>query len=244
MKILYFIVSMLLIIACEKTDKNTFSYSGDFSGHIYGDSLHWYDGTHNVSNVKIIFNRGDQIFETTCDSEGDFKFSNIPYGTYNITLIKDGYVSTYIPGYQIFFTDPIQTDGFYIFKKKYITTIRVDKILYEGLYFHQLICSGSFSENERVEFIIFINEKEKADYTNYTDFMYVDNNYNPDFINYLFLGVDAPDSDVYYAIYPVLGFNYPYTNWHSANNIRQYPVVFDNDIFFEGFYDKNSSHVY
>lgn len=242
MRKFYFLVLILLLVACEKTEKDTFSYTGDFIGHIMGDSLHWYNGSHYPDAVQVIIDRGDQVFKTNSDSLGNFEFRNIPYGTYNITLLKENYVPTYNPGYQLYFTNPVHEDWFFIFKKNRIESIRVELVSYEGLDFNQVICKGEFGDNERVELVIFLNETEEADYNNYTSFKYMSYYYCDFCANDLFIGPDSLSSSAYYAIYPVAGFNYPYTNWHLINDLRDYPVVFNKDVGFKGFYNKNSSH--
>lgn len=242
MRKFYFLALVLLQLACEKTEKDTFSFTGDLMGHITGDSLHWYNGSHNPGNVQVIFDRGNQVFTTTSDSSGNFEYRNIPYGTYNITLLKENYVPTFNPGYQLYFTNPVNEDWFTIFKKKRIENIHVELISSDGLFFHQVICEGEFGEDERVELIIFLHETEEADYNNYTSYRFMDYSYCEYCINDLFLYSDSISSSAYYAIYPIVGFNYPHTNWHVINELRDYPIVFDRDINYKGFYDKNNSH--
>lgn len=233
---------VLLQFACEKTDKETFSYTGDFIGHIMGDSLHWYNGSHNTGNVQIIFDRGDQVFTTNSDSLGNFEFHNIPYGTYNITLLKENYVPTFNPGYQLYFTHPVFEDWFSIFKKKRMENIRVELISSGGLNYHQLICDGEFVEDERVELVIFLHETEEADYNNYTSYKVIDYYFCESCLNLLFLDSDSLNANAYYAIYPIVGIKYPYTNWHLIDDLWDYPIIFDKDIGYKGYYDKNTSH--
>ena len=240
MRIFCFLLSVLLLLACEKTEKDTFSYTGDFFGHILGDSLHGYYGIHNPGTVQVIFDRGNQVFTTTSDSSGYFEFRNIPYGTYNITLQKENYVPTFNPGYQLYFTNPVYEDWFFIFKKGRIENIHVELISLDGLNYHEVICDGEFVEDELVELIIFLHETEEADYTNYTSYQFY--SYSHYFINNLFMYSDSLSTSAYYAIYPLLGYNWAYMNWHVINDIRVYPCAFDKDISYKGFYDKNSSH--
>jgi len=242
MRKLYLLVLVLLQVAFEKTEKNTFSYTGDFLGHIMGDSLHWYNGSHYPDAVQVIIDREDQVFTTYSDSSGNFEFRNIPYGTYNITLLKENYVPTFIPGYQLYFTNPVHEDWFFIFKKNRIENIHVELISIDGLVFYQVICNGKFADDERVELVIFLHKTEEADYTNYTSYKIMSYNSCEFCYNDLFQGSDSLSSSAYYAIYPVAGISYPYMNWHVINVLRDYPIVFNKDIGFKGFYDKNSTH--
>lgn len=237
-----FLIFVLLQLACEKTEKDTFSYTGNFLGHIMGDSLHWYNGSHNPDTVQVIFDRGDRVYTTNSDSSGNFEFHNIPYGTYNITLLKENYVPTFNPGYQLYFTNTVHEDWFFIFKKNRMENIRVEPFPFDGHNYHRVICDGEFTEDERVELIIFLHETEEADYNNYTSFQFMDYSHCEFCINVLFLDSDSLSSSAYYAIYPLVGFNYPHTNWHLIDDLRDYPAVFNRDIGYKGFYDKNSSY--
>lgn len=242
MRKIYILVFVLLQLACEEIEKDTFSYTGDFFGSIRGDSMHWYNGLHNPGSVQVIFDRGDKIFKTSSDSSGNFEFSSIPYGTYNITLSKENYVPTFVPGYQLYFTKPEHEDLFYIFKKGRIENIHVKLILLNGYKYYDVICDGEFAENERVELIIFLHETEEADYTNYTSYKYMDYCYSEYCGNELFWSSDSLITSSFYAIYPVVGFNWADVDWHMIDDLRDYPTVLDKDICYKGFYLKNKNH--
>ena len=49
----------------------------------------------NESGTKILLTKGQENFHGVTDSKGECRFSDFPYGIFNVQLEKEGFVSEY-----------------------------------------------------------------------------------------------------------------------------------------------------
>jgi len=77
-KILFALISFMLITVACTTDIRVQGFVNTNSGLA-------------IENVSVTIQKSKKIFETTTDRGGYYKFDNVPRGTWEITVSKEGY---------------------------------------------------------------------------------------------------------------------------------------------------------
>lgn len=95
MKIIYnyifYIVLLLALFACDKDEIPVLT--GDIKGSVALLDAYGYPKQDN-SGVRLQFSGNDYFEEIITKADGRYSFKDMPYGTYQINLIKDNYIES------------------------------------------------------------------------------------------------------------------------------------------------------
>jgi hypothetical protein len=168
-----FFIFVTIFAACEKNEKDKFSYYGKVEGIIKGYNYFLTQSEQLLKDAEILFDRGDISFVDYADENGNFSFDNIPYGSYNVSVSHSLYSPQYQFGYQLYFTDSVCNLSFNLHKQSSITeiySVQIEKDKYEdNQYLIWMDCNGD--RNERTVCTIFFSKDENVSFKNY-QFMY------------------------------------------------------------------------
>jgi len=223
-------------MACEKNEKDKFSFYGNVEGTIMGsDDINrtFPSSSDFLKGAEIIFDRGDIRFVDYADENGVFSFDGIPYGSYNISVSHSLYSSQYQLGYQLYFTDTLNDFIFYLHKQSSISKIYSAEIekASDNTYWLDMDCNGN--ENERVVYTIFFSEDENVSYKNY-QFHYSNLDWSP-YSQACLYDLLEGYSEIYFAIYPLSSFN----EWVEPETREKFTVEFNPKVEYIGHYEEN-----
>ncbi len=93
-------IMVLLFSGCEKSEVIPLALKGTLKGEIFTLDEFGYQNSDN-GNVSLRLEGSEPILSVTTDSVGKFEIKNIPTGTYNLIISKEGYGENQIQGLQI-----------------------------------------------------------------------------------------------------------------------------------------------
>lgn len=224
MKNLRLFILLLLFSSCQETETIQLDLKGSMKGKIY--TLNELGLSNNDNeNISIRLEGSEPLLETTTDIEGKYEIDNIPSGTYNIILSKDGYGSHQIQGMMIVGGDEPIYLNYALFEKSKTTiedlSIEISdniEVLIKGIVYHNFI---EYWDTPTIRY--FIHNENNVSSSNYikTGTIYLDGASGEQMESNIYIYSDTfKTGDVMYVIaYGCYGQDFGYYDILSNKNI-------------------------
>lgn len=162
---------LLLFSACKKTEIIQPDLKGTIKGSI--NTLNEY-GVQNYDNEDILIQLegSEPLMSTKTDSKGNYELSNIPMGTYNIVVSKEGYCEIQSQGVQIVGGDNPLYFSYNIIEKSSITIENIsleivnNEIHLKGIINHNFTFDEWSMDGPKIGF--YLKNDDNLSYYNYS----------------------------------------------------------------------------
>lgn len=230
------ILILILFSGCEKSEIVQLDLKGTLKGEIYTLDEFGYQNSDN-ENITIQLNGSEPLLSVITDNKGQYEIKDIPSGTYNLIISKEGYGDIQRQGIQIVGgNEPLYLNGSIIEKSS--TTIEnlsleianSSEIYLKGIVNHNYIIDQYIFRTPAIRYFINIDNPSDNNYlqTGTVSFngvsgsqlesrIYLNRNHFPSgsIINIIAYGCYPYE----YGYYDILSNQYKYSSLGTASNI-------------------------
>ena len=228
---------ILLLSSCENNETRPIDIKGTIKGSF--DTIDEFgNAVDDKMNITVELEGTDPLLYTESNAEGHFELTNIPMGTYNLIISKEGYGEVQSQGIQIVGgNEPIFTEGYLIQK----SSTKISSLALELNDTGELYLNGTIQHRNpksRAFMRIFLHKEEDPSNLNYLSsisFMIYGESgtsFNLNLGSYYSSGafgskvyvVAYGESDYSNGYYDILSKQYIYTTLGEASNVASIEI--------------------
>jgi len=166
--IIPFLILLILLSNCKK-DEITLRLKGTIKGSVE-TSDEFGNRTNDLANILIQLD-GSELITFLTDSSGEYEINNIPTGTYNLIVSKEGYGDIQLQGMQIvggdepiYFSTSIAKKPSTIIEDLSLEVVN-DSVVMKGIVWHNYSVNVSTGKIPQIRY--FMHQDENPSVTNY-----------------------------------------------------------------------------